>query len=65
MKYPVGSIVKLISENKKGQVINVIRSESASQYGVKWGDGSYNIHPENEVRLASSDLPKVFPCLYG
>ena len=57
MKFPKGSIVKHVSGDIKGTVMNTFESEhNIVSYYVSWEDGSSSLHKENELHWANIDV---------
>ena len=60
-KFAVGALVQLKSGGIRGMVESQIEPDSDHPKAwVKWDDGNYSVHPENELRAATVDEPRVY-----
>jgi len=59
--FNVGAIVQLKTGGIHGYVESQIEPDSEHPKAwVKWDDGSYSVHKENELRSATVDEPRVY-----
>ena len=60
-KFPVGAIVKHKSGGIRGVIESQIDADSDKPKAwIKWDDGTYSVHAENELRAATTDSPQLY-----
>ncbi|WP_446030570.1 hypothetical protein [Lelliottia amnigena] len=63
-KFAVGALVQLKTGGIHGYVESQIEPDSEHpKVWVKWDDGSYSVHNENELRAATVDGPQLYKTL--
>lgn len=60
-RFAVGALVKHKSGGIRGMVESQIEPDSDHPKAwVRWDDGNYSVHHENELRAATVDEPRVY-----
>jgi len=60
-KFAVAALVQLKSGGISGMVESQLEPDSDHpKYWVRWDNGNYSVHHENELRAATVDEPRVY-----